>query len=164
MKEIIMDNTQNNSLNISRAGVRPPFSALRHQTSMDQSNYAGIISPEGNINNIFRVSCEICCEFVPLWKRPSRTMTCEVTLQRNYRYIGKVFNSSFKISLFQHNFCQTCWEAYLTTKIKEGEVNHILCPAFGVGSSSCCLTNLLQICLVALKQEGIEEGHQSTSF
>ena len=48
------------------------------QTSMNQSNYAGVDPQEGNLDTLIQVSCNICCEVVPLWKRPTRVMTCEV--------------------------------------------------------------------------------------
>ena len=38
--------------------------------------------------------------------------------------------------LSQHNYCKSCWETYLTTKINEGDASHILCPAFGVSNLS----------------------------
>ena len=79
----------------SRAGVKPPFSALRHQNSMDQSS---LIERDGvrtleearflhlvvtllqveRGGEVFRTSCDICCESVPLLRQPGRSLTCEV--------------------------------------------------------------------------------------
>ncbi|XP_046384955.1 uncharacterized protein LOC124155281 [Ischnura elegans] len=113
------------------AGVQPPASALHHSDlcppppplspppAGGSLSRHDIPSAEEEIDCVPSIAesrdsgvgeareqvCEICTDVIPEWDEVVQT-SCE------------------------HRFCTSCWEAYLTVKIREGDAHRILCPAF----------------------------------
>ncbi|XP_071447083.1 ankyrin repeat and IBR domain-containing protein 1-like [Hetaerina americana] len=113
------------------AGVQPPASALHHSDlcppppplspppgggSLSRHDMSSVEeemdcipsiaeSRDSGLGKVREQVCEICTDVIPEWDEVVHT-SCE------------------------HRFCTSCWEAYLTVKIREGDAHRILCPAF----------------------------------
>ncbi|KAG8232843.1 hypothetical protein J437_LFUL012647 [Ladona fulva] len=113
------------------AGVQPPASALHHSDlcppppplspppasgSLSRCEISSVNddgdcvqssaeSKDDSEENPKDQVCEICTDVIPEWDEAVH-ISCE------------------------HRFCTSCWEAYLTVKIREGDAHRILCPAF----------------------------------
>uniref|UniRef100_A0A8C4Q4E0 RBR-type E3 ubiquitin transferase n=1 Tax=Eptatretus burgeri TaxID=7764 RepID=A0A8C4Q4E0_EPTBU len=92
-----------------RAGVQlpppPPSGQNSWGTIPDLSPMNSPMTPPGEFDDGLNQTCEICFGWLP-------------------RLCGLVDIPC------GHCFCRACWEAYLNVKIKEGETDNILCPAY----------------------------------